>query len=114
KEITMAENDNPPKENIVPNGLSLFVGVCPALLPDEEEADYYGLFDLMSDEIAPTNNVEWFAVDTAVDILGDMSLLWVWNHAMLVIGRHRALEKALLETQNTTLPSRHPNRIAAA
>jgi len=65
----MTENDNPPKENVIPKGLTLFVGVCPALLPDEEEEDYYGLFDLMSDEIAPTNNVEWFAVDTAVDIL---------------------------------------------
>jgi hypothetical protein len=108
----MTENDNPPKENVIPKGLTLFVGVCPALLPDEEEEDYYGLFDLMSDEIAPTNNVEWFAVDTAVDILWDMSRMRIWKHAMLVIGRHRALEKALLETQNTTAPSRHPSRIA--
>lgn len=110
----MTENDNPPKEIVIPKGLTLFVGVCPALLPDEEEADYYELFDLMTDEIAPTNNVEWFAVDTTVDLLWDMSRMRIWKHAMLLIGRHRALEKALLETQNSNLPSRHPSRIAVA
>jgi hypothetical protein len=53
-------------------------------------------------------------VDTTVDLLWDMSRMRIWKHAMLLIGRHRALEKALLETQNSNLPSRHPSRIAVA
>ncbi len=62
----MTENHNlTTTKKTIPNGLTLFVGVCPPLLPDEEEDDYSDLFQLMSDEIAPTTNLEWFAVATA-------------------------------------------------
>jgi hypothetical protein len=108
----MTENTTPKQDIVIPRGLALFVRVSPVLLPDEEEDDYFDLFDAMAEEIAPTTNLEWFALNDTVDILWDMSRLRLWKHAMLVIGRHRVVETALMETQYTTTSSQHPNRIA--
>ena len=80
----MTENDKPTTKDIIPNALSLFVGVCPPLLPDEEEDDYNELFALMADEIAPTTGLEWFAVTDIVDMLWDMARLRLWKNAILV------------------------------
>ena len=107
----MAEAKDPVKFE-VPNAVALLVGQCPPLLPDEAEDDWYELFSGITEEIAPTTNLEWFAVADIVDILWDMSRLRVWKHAMLVIGRHRALETALLQTQGSDLSGSHPYRIA--
>jgi hypothetical protein len=109
----MAEAKDPVKFE-VPNAVALLVGQSPPLLPDEAEDDWYELFNGITQEIAPTTNLEWFAVADIVDILLDMSRLRVWKHAMLVIGRHRALETALLLTQDSNLASSHPYRIAQA
>jgi len=108
----MTENHNPTtgKEIIIPNGLGLFVGVCPALLPDEEEGDYNELFQLMSDEIAPTTNLEWFAVADIVDMLWDMARLRLWKNAILVVSRRHALQTALLQTS----PSYDPNHLRSS
>ena len=108
----MAESQGPSIKLTVPRGVAMLVGQSPPLLPDENEDDWYDLFDAMTQEIAPTTNLEWFAVADVVDILWDMSRLRLWKHAILVIGRHRALEEALMRTQNTTTPSNHPMRIA--
>ena len=82
--------------------------------PEEEDDDWYDLFNAMTDETAPTTNLEWFTVSDVADILWDRSRLRPWKHAILVIGRNRALETALLQTQNSTLPSTHPSRIAVS
>jgi hypothetical protein len=111
---TMVESQDPTKKFTVPRSVALLVGQSPPLLPSEEEDDWYDLFNAMAEEIAPTNNLEWFAVNDIVDILWDTSRLRLWKHATLVIGRHRALETALLETQSSTIPRRHPSRIALA
>ncbi len=108
----MIDTHNPAKEIMIPKGLSLFVGVCPPLLPDEEEEDYYGLFDLMSDEIAPTTNLEWFALADVVDMLWDMGRLRIWKNAILVVSRRRALQTALLQTHPSLSPNHLPSRIA--
>jgi hypothetical protein len=111
----MTENDKPTtKAIIIPNGISLFVGVCPPLLPDEEEDDYSDLFQLMSDEIAPTTNLEWFAVADIVDMLWDMARLRLWKNAILVVSRRHALQTALLQTFPSDLPKHLPSRIAMA
>jgi hypothetical protein len=73
-------------------------------LPDELEEDYYQLFEMMADEIVPTTNLEWFAVDTIVDLLWDISRLRLWKNAILFVSRHAALETALLRTHPSTLP----------
>jgi hypothetical protein len=109
---TMAESQDSPKKFTVPRSVALLVGQSPPLLRDEEEDDWYDLFNAMTEEIAPTTNLEWFAVGDIVDILWDTARLRLWKHAILVIGRHRALETALLQTQNSTLHSHHPSRIA--
>jgi len=110
----MVESQDRKRKFTVPRGIGLLVGVCPPLLPDEEEEDWCNLFNAMAEEIAPTTKLEWFVVADAVDILWDMARLRVWKHAVLVIGRRRALETALLETQNSIDPIRHTVRIAAA
>jgi hypothetical protein len=109
----MAESQVP-KKFTVPKSVALLVGQSPPLLPDEEEDDWYDLFNAMTEEIAPTTHLEWFAVNDVVDILWDMSRMRLWKHAILVIGRHRALETALLETQNFTTPRHKLTRIALA
>jgi hypothetical protein len=101
----MTETDSPAKEIVIPRHLSLFVGISPPLLPEESEEDYYKLFDMMADEIAPTNNLEWFAVDSVVDLLWDIGRLRLWKHAILVVSRQAALETALLRTHPSTLPN---------
>jgi len=106
----MTENDKPTTKDIIPNALSLFVGVCPPLLPDEEEDDYNELFALMADEIAPTTGLEWFAVTDIVDMLWDMARLRLWKNAILVVSRRHALQKALLQT----LPSKVPDYLRVA
>jgi hypothetical protein len=63
------------------------------------------------EEMAPTIHLEWFALADTVDILWDMSRLRLWKHATLVIGRHRALETALLQTQSSAMPRHLPGRI---
>ncbi len=104
----MTENHNlTTTKKTIPNGLTLFVGVCPPLLPDEEEDDYSDLFQLMSDEIAPTTNLEWFAVADIVDMLWDMARLRLWKNAILVVSRRHALQTALLQTS----PSYDPNHL---
>jgi hypothetical protein len=108
----MTENHNPTtrKEITIPNGLAQFVGVCPALLPDDEMGDYYDLFQLMSGEIAPTTNLEWFAVADIVDMLWDMARLRLWKNAILVVSRRHALQTALLQTS----PSYDPNHLRSS
>jgi hypothetical protein len=106
----MTDTHNPAKEIMIPKGLSLFVGVCPPLLPDEEEEDYSELFAVMADEIAPTSNLEWFAVADIVDMLWDMARLRLWKNAILVVSRRHALQKALLQT----LPSKVPDYLRVA
>jgi hypothetical protein len=101
----MAKTDSPAKEIMIPRHLVPFVGVSPALLPDELEENYYQLFDMMSEEIAPTTNLEWFAVDTIVDLLWDIGRLRLWKNAILVVSRQAALETALLRTHPSTLPN---------
>jgi hypothetical protein len=103
-ESTMTESDSPPKEIVIPRHLVPFVGVSPRMLADELEEDYYRLFDIMADEIAPTNNLEWFAVNDVVDLLWDISRLRLWKNAILYVSRQAALETALLRTH----PSTHP------
>jgi hypothetical protein len=110
----MAESQDPPKKFTVPSSVALLVGQSPPLLPGEVEDDWYELFNAMTDEIAPTTTLDWFAVADAVDILWDMWRFRLWKNAMLVIGGHRALETALLNTQNSNLPSHHPSRIAVS
>src|ERR1700676_389918 len=100
----MTKTDCPAKEIVIPSHLSLFVRVSPRLLPDELEEDYYQLFDMMADEIAPTTNLEWFAVDTVVDLLWDMMRLRLWKNAILVVSRQAALETALRRTLPSTAP----------
>jgi hypothetical protein len=111
---TMAECQDPKKKFTVPKSVALLVGQSPPLLPDEEEDDWYDLFNAMTEEIAPTTHLEWFAVNDVVDILWDMSRLRLWKHATLVIGRHRALETALLQTQSSAMPRHLPSRITLA
>ena len=100
----MPESDSPEREIVVPPHLTPFVGVSPQMLEDELEEDYYQLFDMMADEIAPTTNLEWFAVDTVVDLLWDISRLRLWKNAILFVSRQAALETALLRTQHSTHP----------
>jgi len=89
----------------MPPHLSLFVGVSPALLPNELEEDYSELFNMMANEIVPTTNLEWFAVDTIVDLLWDIARLRLWKNSILVVSRHAALETALLRTHPSTFPN---------
>ena len=107
----MVKTDSPAKEVVIPRHLSLFVGISPALLPEESEEDYYELFDLMADEIAPTTNLEWFALDTIVDLLWDIGRYRLWKNAILVVSRQAALETALLRTHPSTLPNNRPHRV---
>jgi hypothetical protein len=114
-ELSMSENHNlTTTKKTIPNALGLFVRVCPALLPDEEEDDYSELFQLMSDEIAPTTNLEWFAVADIVDMLWDMARLRLWKNAILVVSRRHALQTALLQTFPSDLPKHLQSRIAMA
>src|ERR1700687_368382 len=101
----MTKTDCPAKEIVIPSHLSLFVRVSPRVLPDELEKDYYQLFDMMADEIAPTTNLEWFALDTIVDLLWDMVRYRLWKNAILVVSRQAALETALLRTHPSTAPN---------
>jgi hypothetical protein len=100
----MPKSDSPRKEIVIPRHLVPFVGVSPQMLADELEEDYYQLFDMMADEIAPTSNLEWFAVNDVVDLLWDISRLRLWKNAILFVSRQAALETALLRTH----PSAHP------
>ena len=93
-----------PREIMLPRHLSRFVGASPPLLPGESEENYFKLFDMMADEIAPTTNLEWFAVDTVVDLLWDMMRLRLWKNAILVVSRRAALETALRRTLPSTAP----------
>jgi hypothetical protein len=100
---TMTKADSP-GEIMLPRHLSRFVGASPPLLPGESEENYFKLFDMMADEIAPTTNLEWFAVDTVVDLLWDMMRLRLWKNAILVVSRRAALETALRRTLPSTAP----------
>jgi hypothetical protein len=55
----MTETDSL-EELVIPHHLTRFVGSIPPLLPNESEENYYKLFDMMADEIAPTTTLEWF------------------------------------------------------
>jgi hypothetical protein len=99
----MTETDSV-EELVIPHHLTRFVGSIPPLLPNESEENYYKLFDMMADEIAPTTTLEWFAVDTIVDLLWDMMRLRIWKNAILVVSRQAALETALLRTHPSTVP----------
>src|ERR1700730_8125877 len=100
----MTESDSPPREIVIPRHLVAFVGVRREVVGDELEEEYYQLFDMMADEIAPTSNLEWFAVNDVVDLLWDISRLRLWKNAILFVSRHAALETALLRTHPSTLP----------
>jgi hypothetical protein len=100
----MPKSDSPQREIVIPRHLVPFVGVSPQMLEDELEEDYYQLFDMMADEIAPTSNLEWFAVNDVVDLLWDILRLRLWKNAILFVSRHAALETALLRTHPSTLP----------
>jgi hypothetical protein len=100
----MTESDSPPREIVIPRHLTPFVGVSPQMLADELEEEYYELFDKMADEIAPTTNLDWFALNDVVDVLWDISRLRLWKSAILFVSRQAALETALLRTHPSTLP----------
>ena len=107
----MSKTHNPGKEILIPHSIASFVGVCPRLLPGESEKNYYELFDTMTDEIAPTTNLEWFALADIVDLLWDIGRYRLWKNVILAVSRQGALETALLQTHPSIAPKNLPMRI---
>src|ERR1700692_4362596 len=98
-------NSETEREIIIPPKLVRYVGISPALLPGEEEEDFYGLFDIMTDEIAPKTNIEWFALADVVDLLWDIGRLRLWKSAILVVSRREAEIMALTRTHPYYVPN---------
>jgi hypothetical protein len=110
----MSDSYDTEEEIVIPKKLVPYVGICPPLLPGESEDDYYNLFDLMADEIAPTTNIEWFAVADVVDMLWDITRLRGWKHAILTVSRRDAVVTALARTHPYYVPNGRPPKVAWA
>jgi hypothetical protein len=102
------------KEVVIPTKLVPYVGICPPLLPGELMDDFYRLFDIMADEIAPTTSMEWFAVADVVDLLWDITRFRVWKHAILAVSRRDAVVMALTRTHPYYVPNARPPKISLA
>lgn len=102
---TLSKSQNTGTQYLIPKGLVSFVGICPPLLPGEEEKNFYVLFDMMAEEIGPTTNVDWFAVADVVDLLWDIGRYRLWKNAILMVSRRDALVTALTRTH----PYYNPN-----
>ena len=105
-------NSETEREIVIPPKLVRYVGISPALLPGEEEEDFFGLFDIMTDEIAPKTNIEWFALADVVDLLWDIGRLRLWKSAILVVSRREAEVMALTRTHPYYVPNARPPKIS--
>jgi hypothetical protein len=102
---TLSKSQTTEKPLLIPKDLVSFVGICPPLLPGEEEGDFYELFDMMAEEIGPTTKLEWFAVAGVVDLLWDIRRYRLWKGAILSICRRDAFVTALARTQPYYVPN---------
>lgn len=100
------------REIVIPQRLVPYVGICPALLPGEEEEDFYRLFDIMADEIAPNTSMEWFALADVVDLLWDIGRYRLWKSAILAISRREAEVTALMRTHPYYVPNARPPKVS--
>jgi hypothetical protein len=85
----------------VPKAIAPYVTKCPPLLPGEDEKHYWGVFDLMMEDMVPVTNADWFVLADVVGLVWEIQRYNPWKGAILNIYRRSALETALRDTHRS-------------
>jgi hypothetical protein len=104
----MSKAYNPDGNFQVPKAIASYLSKCPRLLPGEIEVDYWGLRDLITEDLCPATNTEWFVLADVTGLCWEIQRYTRWKDAILAVHRAAALESAL---QRTHFASAAPNNL---
>lgn len=86
------------KQLAMPEKIVPFVEEVVLLLPGEEEANFLELFSMITIDLDPNMNLEWFTIIDVVSLLWELQRYRRWKHELMKSQHLSAVHEALLKT----------------